>query len=106
MKLIYIRLIWEKKNVFFPQERWKEANLEKHAFLDYFMAFGSGKYQCPGRSVRQLGRIYPQSLQKDDGSERKSFGFAFLCYQAAGKARVTHFVWLAGRVVRCLCENV
>uniref|UniRef100_A0A8C0MFC2 Cytochrome P450 family 39 subfamily A member 1 n=1 Tax=Canis lupus familiaris TaxID=9615 RepID=A0A8C0MFC2_CANLF len=30
-------------------ERWKKANLEKHAFLDWFMAFGSGKYQCPGR---------------------------------------------------------
>ncbi|XP_034503993.1 24-hydroxycholesterol 7-alpha-hydroxylase isoform X2 [Ailuropoda melanoleuca] len=30
-------------------ERWKKANLEKHAFLDWFVAFGSGKYQCPGR---------------------------------------------------------
>lgn len=28
------------------------------------MAFGSGKYQCPGRSVRQLGHIYPESLRK------------------------------------------
>ncbi|KAF3831601.1 hypothetical protein GH733_000413 [Mirounga leonina] len=34
----------------FKPERWKKANLEKHAFLDWFMAFGSGKYQCPGRS--------------------------------------------------------
>ncbi|KAM9234666.1 LOW QUALITY PROTEIN: 24-hydroxycholesterol 7-alpha-hydroxylase [Dugong dugon] len=33
----------------FKPERWKKANLEKHAFLDSFMAFGSGKYQCPGR---------------------------------------------------------
>ncbi|KAF6113367.1 cytochrome P450 family 39 subfamily A member 1 [Phyllostomus discolor] len=35
-------------------ERWKEANLEKHAFLDYFVAFGSGKYQCPGRWLALL----------------------------------------------------
>ncbi|XP_037698752.1 24-hydroxycholesterol 7-alpha-hydroxylase isoform X2 [Choloepus didactylus] len=33
----------------FKPERWKKANLEKHAFLDGFVAFGSGKYQCPGR---------------------------------------------------------
>ncbi|XP_036910164.1 24-hydroxycholesterol 7-alpha-hydroxylase isoform X3 [Sturnira hondurensis] len=38
----------------FKPERWKEANLEKHAFLDYFMAFGSGKYQCPGRWLALL----------------------------------------------------
>lgn len=54
----------EKKNAFFPQERWKKANLEKHAFLDWFVAFGSGKYQCPGRSVRQLSHVYPESLRK------------------------------------------
>ncbi|XP_029801293.1 24-hydroxycholesterol 7-alpha-hydroxylase [Suricata suricatta] len=33
----------------FKPERWEKANLEKHAFLDGFMAFGSGKFQCPGR---------------------------------------------------------
>lgn len=33
----------------FKPERWKKADLEKHAFLDYFMAFGRGRYQCPGR---------------------------------------------------------
>ncbi|XP_058410194.1 24-hydroxycholesterol 7-alpha-hydroxylase [Diceros bicornis minor] len=33
----------------FKPERWKKADLEKHAFLDYFMAFGRGKNQCPGR---------------------------------------------------------
>lgn len=75
----------EKKNVFFPQERWKEANLEKHAFLDYFLAFGSGKYQCPGRSVRQLGCIYPPSLQKDDGSEWESFSFLLFVISLQGK---------------------
>ncbi|XP_048203619.1 24-hydroxycholesterol 7-alpha-hydroxylase [Perognathus longimembris pacificus] len=33
----------------FKPERWKMANLEKHAFLDGFIAFGGGKFQCPGR---------------------------------------------------------
>ncbi|XP_008055398.2 24-hydroxycholesterol 7-alpha-hydroxylase-like [Carlito syrichta] len=33
----------------FKPERWEKANLEKHAFLDCFLAFGSGKFQCPGR---------------------------------------------------------
>lgn len=33
----------------FKPERWEKANLEKHTFLDYFMAFGGGKFQCPGR---------------------------------------------------------
>ncbi|XP_065586482.1 24-hydroxycholesterol 7-alpha-hydroxylase [Cyrtonyx montezumae] len=33
----------------FKPDRWKEANLEKNAFLDRFVAFGGGKHQCPGR---------------------------------------------------------
>ncbi|KAM4835053.1 24-hydroxycholesterol 7-alpha-hydroxylase [Thomomys bottae] len=33
----------------FKPERWKKANLEKHVFLDGFLAFGGGKFQCPGR---------------------------------------------------------
>ncbi|XP_023575034.1 24-hydroxycholesterol 7-alpha-hydroxylase isoform X2 [Octodon degus] len=33
----------------FKPERWKEADLEKHAFLEHYMAFGGGKFQCPGR---------------------------------------------------------
>ncbi|XP_051008888.1 24-hydroxycholesterol 7-alpha-hydroxylase [Acomys russatus] len=33
----------------FKPERWKEANLDKFVFLDGFMAFGGGKFQCPGR---------------------------------------------------------
>lgn len=28
------------------------------------MAFGGGKHQCPGRSVKQLGFIYSQTLQR------------------------------------------
>ncbi|KAM3930635.1 24-hydroxycholesterol 7-alpha-hydroxylase isoform 1-T1 [Leptodactylus fuscus] len=33
----------------FRPERWKKANLEKNVFLDGFVAFGGGKFQCPGR---------------------------------------------------------
>ncbi|KAM9006517.1 24-hydroxycholesterol 7-alpha-hydroxylase [Sarcophilus harrisii] len=33
----------------FKPERWEKANLEKNAFLDWFVAFGGGKYPCPGR---------------------------------------------------------
>ncbi|KAM6280109.1 24-hydroxycholesterol 7-alpha-hydroxylase [Porphyrio hochstetteri] len=33
----------------YKPDRWKEANLEKNAFLDSFVAFGGGKHQCPGR---------------------------------------------------------
>ncbi|XP_067401025.1 24-hydroxycholesterol 7-alpha-hydroxylase-like isoform X2 [Emydura macquarii macquarii] len=33
----------------FRPDRWKEANLEKNAFLDGFVAFGGGNHQCPGR---------------------------------------------------------
>ncbi|OXB53894.1 hypothetical protein ASZ78_001388 [Callipepla squamata] len=48
----------------FKPDRWKEANLEKNAFLDRFVAFGGGKHQCPGRSVKQLGFIYSQTLRR------------------------------------------
>ncbi|XP_068135154.1 24-hydroxycholesterol 7-alpha-hydroxylase isoform X2 [Hyperolius riggenbachi] len=33
----------------FKPERWQKAHLEKNAFLEGFVAFGGGKYQCPGR---------------------------------------------------------
>ncbi|XP_006881991.1 PREDICTED: 24-hydroxycholesterol 7-alpha-hydroxylase-like [Elephantulus edwardii] len=33
----------------FKPERWEKANIEKRIFLESFIAFGSGKYQCPGR---------------------------------------------------------
>ncbi|XP_069461906.1 24-hydroxycholesterol 7-alpha-hydroxylase [Ambystoma mexicanum] len=33
----------------FQPERWKKANLGKNVFLDGFVAFGGGRYQCPGR---------------------------------------------------------
>ncbi|XP_044108110.1 24-hydroxycholesterol 7-alpha-hydroxylase isoform X1 [Neovison vison] len=54
--LLMLSPFWLHRNPkYFPEpelfkpERWKKANLEKHAFLDWFVAFGSGKYQCPGR---------------------------------------------------------
>lgn len=36
----------------FIKDRWKTSDLEKNIFLDGFIAFGGGRYQCPGRSVR------------------------------------------------------
>uniref|UniRef100_A0A8C9LL79 24-hydroxycholesterol 7-alpha-hydroxylase n=1 Tax=Piliocolobus tephrosceles TaxID=591936 RepID=A0A8C9LL79_9PRIM len=54
--LLMLSPFWLHRNPkYFPEpelfkpERWKKANLEKHSFLDCFMAFGSGKFQCPGR---------------------------------------------------------
>ncbi|XP_067608869.1 24-hydroxycholesterol 7-alpha-hydroxylase isoform X3 [Pseudorca crassidens] len=59
--LLMLSPFWLHRNPkYFPEpdlfkpERWKKANLEKHAFLDCFMAFGSGKYQCPGRWLALL----------------------------------------------------
>ncbi|XP_036172050.1 24-hydroxycholesterol 7-alpha-hydroxylase isoform X3 [Myotis myotis] len=59
--LLMLSPFWLHRNPkYFPEpesfkpERWKEANLEKHAFLDGFVAFGSGKYQCPGRWLAML----------------------------------------------------
>ncbi|XP_030877360.1 24-hydroxycholesterol 7-alpha-hydroxylase-like [Leptonychotes weddellii] len=58
--LLMLSPFWLHRNPkYFPEpelfkpERWKKANLEKHAFLDWFMAFGSGKYQCPGREIQE-----------------------------------------------------
>ncbi|ERE89288.1 24-hydroxycholesterol 7-alpha-hydroxylase isoform X2 [Cricetulus griseus] len=54
--LLMVSPFWLHRNPkYFPEpdsfkpERWKEANLDKNAFLDCFMAFGGGKFQCPGR---------------------------------------------------------
>ncbi|XP_045399632.1 24-hydroxycholesterol 7-alpha-hydroxylase [Lemur catta] len=54
--LLMLSPFWLHRNPkYFPEpelfkpERWKKANLKKHAFLDCFMAFGNGKSQCPGR---------------------------------------------------------
>ncbi|XP_006120737.1 24-hydroxycholesterol 7-alpha-hydroxylase-like isoform X1 [Pelodiscus sinensis] len=54
--MLMVSPYWAHRNTkYFPDpetfkpDRWKEANLEKNAFLDGFMAFGRGKHQCPGR---------------------------------------------------------
>ncbi|XP_004710939.1 24-hydroxycholesterol 7-alpha-hydroxylase [Echinops telfairi] len=59
--LLMLSPFWLHRNPeYFPEpdsfkpERWKKANLEKHAFLDNFLAFGYGKYQCPGRWLALL----------------------------------------------------
>ncbi|OWF39163.1 24-hydroxycholesterol 7-alpha-hydroxylase [Mizuhopecten yessoensis] len=38
----------------FRPDRWKDADLEKNLFLDGFVAFGGGRYQCPGRWYAQM----------------------------------------------------
>ncbi|XP_051880889.1 LOW QUALITY PROTEIN: 24-hydroxycholesterol 7-alpha-hydroxylase [Pristis pectinata] len=54
--MLMLSLYWAHRNPkYFPEpekflpDRWKEAVMEKHIFLDGFMAFGGGRYQCPGR---------------------------------------------------------
>lgn len=32
-----------------PQDRWLACDLERNQFLDGFVGFGGGRYQCPGR---------------------------------------------------------
>ncbi|XP_071113584.1 24-hydroxycholesterol 7-alpha-hydroxylase-like isoform X1 [Haliotis cracherodii] len=47
---------WAHRNTrYFPQpeqfrpDRWEKADLDKNVFLPGFVAFGGGRYQCPGR---------------------------------------------------------
>uniref|UniRef100_A0A4W3I9C1 Cytochrome P450, family 39, subfamily A, polypeptide 1 n=1 Tax=Callorhinchus milii TaxID=7868 RepID=A0A4W3I9C1_CALMI len=54
--ILMLSLFWAHRNPkYFPEpekflpERWKEADLEKHVFLNGFIGFGGGRYQCPGR---------------------------------------------------------
>ena len=32
-----------------PQDRWLDCDLEKKQFLEGFVGFGGGRYQCPGK---------------------------------------------------------
>lgn len=48
----FARVLFVMK-LFFPQERWEKADLVKNVFLEGFVAFGGGKYQCPGRLAKQ-----------------------------------------------------
>ncbi|XP_078503772.1 24-hydroxycholesterol 7-alpha-hydroxylase isoform X1 [Lissotriton helveticus] len=52
----------------FKPERWKKANLEKNAFLGGFMAFGGGRYQCPGRwfALMEIHLVVVSILYKFD----------------------------------------
>ncbi|XP_070567755.1 24-hydroxycholesterol 7-alpha-hydroxylase-like [Ptychodera flava] len=54
--LLMLSPYWAHRNVtLFPDpekfnpDRWLKADLEKNVFLDGFVAFGGGRYQCPGR---------------------------------------------------------
>ncbi|XP_028822223.1 24-hydroxycholesterol 7-alpha-hydroxylase-like isoform X2 [Denticeps clupeoides] len=57
----------------FRPERWEQADLVKNAFLEGFVAFGGGKYQCPGRVLFTLwgrsSRRDPAQWSTDIGSE-------------------------------------
>ncbi|XP_015283878.1 PREDICTED: 24-hydroxycholesterol 7-alpha-hydroxylase, partial [Gekko japonicus] len=73
VKLIYAKPILETK-VFFPQDRWKEANLEQNAFLEGFVAFGGGSHQCPGSPkpfpISYLSPLHLTGTQQPEGSCR------------------------------------
>ncbi|EHB10898.1 24-hydroxycholesterol 7-alpha-hydroxylase [Heterocephalus glaber] len=58
----------------FRPERWKEANLEKHVFLDGYMAFGGGKFQCPGRVISTW---WVSPSRKDDAELNINIGMMF-----------------------------
>jgi 24-hydroxycholesterol 7alpha-hydroxylase len=54
--LLLLSPYWAHRDVqFFPEpeafkpDRWKKAELDKNLFLDGFVGFGGGRYQCPGR---------------------------------------------------------
>ncbi|XP_063580895.1 24-hydroxycholesterol 7-alpha-hydroxylase isoform X4 [Pongo abelii] len=62
--LLMLSPFWLHRNPkYFPEpelfkpERWKKANLENHSFLDCFMAFGSGKFQCPASYLRDFSPL-------------------------------------------------
>jgi 24-hydroxycholesterol 7alpha-hydroxylase len=46
---------WHRNEVFFPEpnqflpDRWETSESDKSHFLDGFIAFGGGRFQCPGR---------------------------------------------------------
>lgn len=38
-----------QKDLIFLQDRWNTSDFEKNLYLEGFIAFGGGRYQCPGR---------------------------------------------------------
>uniref|UniRef100_A0A4X2K8P6 Cytochrome P450 family 39 subfamily A member 1 n=1 Tax=Vombatus ursinus TaxID=29139 RepID=A0A4X2K8P6_VOMUR len=49
-----VKILYFPEPELFKPEHWEKANLEKNAFLDEFVAFGGGKYPCPGRWLTLL----------------------------------------------------
>lgn len=71
--LLMISPFWAHRNSsLFPDpdrylpERWQSAELEKNLFLPGFIAFGGGRYQCPGRwfALLELHMFLAQFLQR------------------------------------------
>ncbi|XP_076445401.1 24-hydroxycholesterol 7-alpha-hydroxylase-like [Babylonia areolata] len=54
--MLMVSPLWAHRNPrFFPDpdefvpERWERGDVERNVFLEGFIAFGGGRYQCPGR---------------------------------------------------------
>nr|XP_022293629.1 24-hydroxycholesterol 7-alpha-hydroxylase-like [Crassostrea virginica] len=54
--MLMVSPYWSHKNPkYFPDpdtfnpDRWRTSDLEKNLFMEGFIAFGGGRYQCPGR---------------------------------------------------------
>ncbi|XP_061176451.1 24-hydroxycholesterol 7-alpha-hydroxylase-like [Saccostrea echinata] len=59
--MLMVSPYWSHRNPkYFPHphtynpDRWQTSELEKNLFLDGFIAFGGGRYQCPGRWYAQM----------------------------------------------------
>ncbi|XP_067674947.1 24-hydroxycholesterol 7-alpha-hydroxylase-like [Haliotis asinina] len=66
---------WAHRNPrYFPQpeqfcpNRWEKADLDKNVFLPGFIAFGGGRYQCPGRwfALLEIHMFIAMFLQRFD----------------------------------------
>ncbi|XP_046568307.1 24-hydroxycholesterol 7-alpha-hydroxylase-like [Haliotis rubra] len=66
---------WAHRNPrYFPQpeqfrpDRWEKADLDKNVFLPGFVAFGGGRYQCPGRwfALLEIHMFIAMFLQRFD----------------------------------------
>lgn len=57
------------------------------------MAFGSGKFQCPGRSVRQLGSMDAESVQKASGARGNTPPRRFITEPQGNLGGHIWFVW-------------
>lgn len=100
--LLMLSPFWMHRNPkYFPEpemfkpERWKEANLEKHAFLDGFLAFGTGKYQCPGRwfalsevQIFIILMLYKYDCSLLDPMPKESYNHLIGVQQPAGPCRI------------------